>query len=440
MLAFCRDCHEVSVDGAMRCSACRSPRLLRHEELDTLSIAHIDCDAFYAAVEKRDAPELRDKPVIVGGGKRGVVSTCCYVARLSGVRSAMPMFTALKLCPEAVVIRPRMSRYVEVSRAVRTAMLEVTPQIEPLSLDEAFLDLSGTERVHRQPPAVTLAKLQRRIETDIGITVSVGLSYCKFLAKLASDIDKPSGFAVIGRAEAVNFLAGLKVERIWGVGKALQAKLVSDGITTIAHLQNRDLPGLVARYGSMGMRLYHFARGEDDRKVDTSQETKSVSSETTFDIDVTDKARLEATLWRQAERVSAQLKRKNLAGRTVVLKLKTHDFKLRTRSISIDGVTQMAERLYQAALPLLHKECDGTAYRLLGIGATNLGPPSGDADQSLDGSTQARAKVERIIDKVRERFGDAAIGKGRGLAASRKDAGKAPEPSASPSGRTRRNP
>ncbi len=440
MSGFCRDCATRCDEATPRCIACASPRLLRHAELDTLAIAHIDCDAFYAAVEKRDAPELRDRPVVIGGGKRGVVSTACYVARLSGVRSAMPMFKALKLCPEAVVIKPRMQRYVEVGKQVRALMLEVTPSIEPLSLDEAFLDLSGTERIHRRSPALTLARLQRRIEQDVGITVSVGLSYCKFLAKLSSDMDKPRGFAVVGRTEAVSFLATLKVERIWGVGKSLQAKLIADGITTIGQLQGREERALMARYGAMGRRLHRFARGEDDRKVETDQATKSVSSETTFDTDISDFTALQSTLWRLAERVSAQLKRKSLAGRTVVLKLKTADFKLRTRGVTLDGPTQLAERLFQATKPLLRSECDGTPFRLLGIGATNLESPTGDDELSLDRSAQASAKVERVIDKVRDKFGAAAIGKGRGLALSRTVGETTPGSSASPLGRSRRSP
>ena len=180
--------------------------MVAHDELGQLSIAHMDCDAFYASVEKRDNPTLRDRPVIVGGGTRGVVSTCCYIARIKGVRSAMPMFQALKLCPEAVVVKPRFPAYLEASRAIRAMMEELTPSIEPLSLDEAFLDLSGTARLHGAPPAVLLARLTKRMEDELGLTGSIGLSHNKFLAKIASDLDKPRGFSVIGRAETESFL------------------------------------------------------------------------------------------------------------------------------------------------------------------------------------------------------------------------------------------
>ncbi len=202
---LCRNCAADIPAQVQRCPACGSPRTLFHAELNSLSIAHLDCDAFYASVEKRDDPGLRDKPVIVGGGRRGVVSAACYIARIRGVHSAMPMFKALKLCPEATVIRPDMDKYVAVGRQICELMREVSPLVEPLSVDEAFLDLSGTQRLHRASPAAALIRLINRIERDIGVTASIGLSYNKFLAKLASDMNKPRGFAIIGRAEALDF-------------------------------------------------------------------------------------------------------------------------------------------------------------------------------------------------------------------------------------------
>lgn len=412
MPAFCRDCFRPATDAETRCRACGSPRILSHPELDRLAIAHIDCDAFYAAVEKRDDPSLRDKPVIVGGGRRGVVSTCCYVARLYGVRSAMPMFEAMRRCPQASVLPPDMAKYAAASREVRARMLSVTPLVEPLSLDEAFLDLSGTEKLHGAAPALTLARLARRIEDEVGITVSIGLSYNKFLAKLASDLDKPRGFAVVGRAEALGFLGPRAVGDIWGVGKVLRAKLDADGIRTFAQLRTRDEIALIKRYGAIGRRLYHFARGEDDRTVEPESETKSISAETTFETDIALRPRLETVLWPLCEKVSARLKRHQLAGRTVTLKLKSAGFRLRTRAASLADPTQLAETIYRTALPLLEKECDGTAFRLIGIGVSALAPAD-DADPPdlLDAKAAA---VERTIDRVRERFGTKAIGKGRG--------------------------
>ena len=329
---FCRDCMALQTGAAARCEACGSPRLARHAELYELAIAHVDCDAFYAAVEKRDNPELRDKPVIVGGGKRGVVSTACYIARIRGVRSAMPMFKALEACPEAVVVKPDMEKYARVGRQVREMMMALTPLVEPVSIDEAFLDLSGTQRVHGRPPALVLGRFAAEVEREIGITVSVGLSYCKFLAKVASDLRKPRGFAVIGRQEALAFLAAQPVTTIWGVGKAFAATLERDGIRMIGQVQKMERAELMRRYGTMGDRLWHLARGEDTRRVSPDHEAKSVSAETTFDTDLATLDDLVPVLRALSEKVSARLKKAQIAGRTVVLKLKSQDFKIRTRN------------------------------------------------------------------------------------------------------------
>jgi len=372
--ALCRDCGTLApaVPAERRCGHCGSPRLVRHPELAELSLAHIDCDAFYATVEKRDNPALLDRPVIVGGGRRGVVLACCYVARLSGIRSAMPMFKALEACPEAVVVPPDMGKYREVSRQVRALMETTTPLVQPISIDEAFLDLAGTERLHGGPPARTLALLAGRIEREVGITVSIGLSYNKFLAKLASDLDKPRGFASIGRADALDFLAPRPVGLLWGVGQALQQRLARDGIGTIGELRQRSERDLVARYGSIGRRLYRFSRGEDDRAVVTDAPTKSVSVETTFERDLREREALAAELRALADDLARRLAAHGLAAGGVVLKLKTSRFKIVTRSRALADPTQRAEVLYRAALPLLEEAADGTAFRLIGIGSDRL--------------------------------------------------------------------
>jgi DNA polymerase IV len=408
--AFCRDCLSVQADKARRCAACGSPRLVRHEELAALAIGHVDCDAFYAAVEKRDNPSLKDKPVIIGGGRRGVVSTACYVARINGVRSAMPMFKALAACPEAVVIKPNMEKYAAVGRQVREMMLALTPLVEPISIDEAFLDLSGTQRLHGAPPALVLARFAARLEAEIGITASVGLSYCKFLAKVASDMNKPRGFSVIGRAETVDFLAPKPVTLIWGIGKAFAATLERDGIRTIGQLQRMELGDLMRRYGTMGSRLYHLSRGNDERAVKPDHEAKSVSAETTFNTDIADLAELTSILRAQAEKVSSRLKKADLAGRTVVLKLKTADFKIRTRNRQLGDATRLADRIFRTGLDLLRKETDGTRYRLLGIGVTDLLTGDGaDPPDLVDIQARKRALAEGAFDKVREKFGRAAL-------------------------------
>jgi DNA polymerase-4 len=414
--AFCRDCLVDAADNAARCKSCGGHRIVSHPELSTLSIAHLDCDAFYAAIEKRDDPSLTGKPVIIGGGKRGVVSTCCYVARTYGVRSAMPMFQALQLCPKPVIIKPRMAKYVEVAREVRALMRELTPLVEPLSLDEAYLDLGGTERLHGAMPAKTVAALALRIEREIGITVSIGLSFNKFLAKLASDLDKPRGLAVIGRAEAKAFLRGKPVSFIRGAGAALQARLAKDGITRIGQLQDANPRELGKRYGSTGVWLHTLTHAEDPRKVDPSGEMKSISSETTFETNLREFRELERILWRQCERVGARAKAAGLGGRTVVLKLKTASFRTRTRSDSLDAPTQLADRIFRVACKALRREADGTSFRLLGVGLHNICPEAQcDPTDLVDAGTVKRASAERAMDKVRAKFGEAAVSKGRGL-------------------------
>lgn len=412
---FCRDCLKDTGGMESRCTGCHSPRIIRHAELHRLSIAHIDCDAFYAAVEKRDNPDLADKPVIVGGGTRGVVSTACYIARIQGVKSAMPMFKALSLCPQAVVVKPNMAKYAEAGRQVRAIMQRFTPDVEPISIDEAFLDLTGTTKLHHQSPAKSLAQMIQQITREVGITASVGLAPNKYLAKVASDQQKPRGFSVIGAAEAKTFLAGKSVGLIWGVGKAMQDKLAGDGITVIGQLQDKEKIDLMRRYGNMGSRLYHLSRGEDHRVVSSDEETKSVSAETTFDVDISDAAELESILWSLAERVATRAKRQALAGHTVTLKLKTTDFKSRTRATSLDDPTQLAHRIFDAAKPLLNKEATGIRFRLLGVGISALVDSHGEGEITLDAKDAAHTKAERAIDKLREKFGRDAVERGLAL-------------------------
>ena len=383
---------------------------MRHPEADSLAIAHVDCDAFYATIEKRDDPSLADKPLIIGGGKRGVVSTCCYLARTYGVRSAMPMFKALELCPTASVVKPNIRKYAEVGRQVRTAMLALTPQVEPLSIDEAFLDLTGTERLHGMSAAKVLAKLARDVERAIGITVSIGLSANKFLAKIASDLDKPRGFAVIGQSEAPEFLAPRPVGFIYGVGAVSAAKLNHDGFRLIGDLQRADERDLMRRYGEEGQRLWRLARGIDTRKVDPERDTKSVSAETTFNTDISDFRPLEQTLWELTEKVSARLKAAGLSGSTVTLKLKSADFKTRTRARSLAAPTQLAGRIFAEGRDMLTNEVGATRFRLIGIGVSHLVESDGeDLSDLLD---RRGALAEHAVDKLREKFGKAAVVKG----------------------------
>ena len=419
---FCRDCFTEQKAEVRRCRACGSPRLVYHRELHDLTLAHIDCDAFYATIEKRDDPSLVDKPVIIGGGKRGVVSTACYIARISGVRSAMPMFKALELCPDAVVIKPNMEKYVTAGRQVRQMMMDLTPLVQPISIDEAFLELAGTQRLHHDQPSRILAKLAKRVESEIGISISVGLSYCKFLAKVASDLEKPRGFSVIGRAEAVEFLATRPVTTIWGVGRAFDATLEADGIRTIGQLQAMNEADLMRRYGTMGQRLYRLSRGIDDREVHLNDPAKSVSAETTFFDDISRHDDLVPIMRRLSEKVSKRLKSEDLAGQTVVLKLKTADFKSRTRNKRLEDPTQLADRIFRTGISMLERETDGTKFRLLGIGVTDLTDPArADPPDLVDVQAGRRAAAEAAMDKLREKFGAAAVETGYTFGDKRRD-------------------
>ncbi|MDP3736830.1 MAG: DNA polymerase IV [Hyphomonadaceae bacterium] len=412
--AACRDCLRQFDSRPAKCPHCGSVRLVAHKRLFELTIGHIDCDAFYASIEKRDRPELAGLPVIVGGGKRGVVSTCCYIARTYGVRSAMPMFKALKACPDAVVVKGRMDIYVAEGRKIREMMRTLTPQVEPVSIDEAYLDLSGTTALHGAPPAVSLMKLQKRVESELNLTISVGLASNKFLAKTASEADKPRGFFVLSSEEAAEYLAPRTVRVIGGVGAQFEKKLNSDGIRTVGDIQQIDVKTLIRRYGDTGLWLHNCAFGRHERKVDPDGERKSVSSETTFNEDVSDPLVLEDILWRQCQRVADRAKHDGVEGRVVTLKLKTADFRMLTRRASLGEATQLAQVLFRTGKTMLAREARGGRYRLLGIGISELVDARADAADLADPKALKRARAERASDKARDRFGDDAVTTGRG--------------------------
>ncbi len=414
MKTLCRDCFWTGADPVRRCPACGSPRVVAHDELGRLSIAHMDCDAFYASVEKRDRPELRDQAVIVGGGKRGVVTTCCYIARIKGVRSAMPMFQALKACPEAVVIKPDFAKYRTESQRILGMAAELTPLVQNLSLDEAWLDLSGTERLHGAAPAVTLARLQARIEAETGLTVSIGLAANKFLAKIASDLDKPRGFSVIG-AEARAFLADKPVRILPGVGPAMVAALQKAGYRTVGDLARVDRKVLAERWGAHGLRLHDLAHGRDGRAVNPNEARKGISAETTFEADLSSLAELEDKLAPLCERVARQARAAGVAGRVVTLKLRSTDFRIVTRRRTLPVATQTAHTLFRVGRELLAREATGRPWRLIGVGIADLvdGDQAG-ADFFADGERKALAS-ERSVDAIRARFGHDSVTSGRML-------------------------
>ena len=413
MKTLCRDCLKLHAGEPPRCPACGSPRRVSHAELDRLAIAHVDCDAFYASVEKRDRPELRDVPVIVGGGVRGVATTACYLARIYGVRSAMPMFKARKLCPEAVIVKPDFRKYVAESRRIFDRLRALTPLVQGLSLDEAWLDLAGTERLNGGPPAYALARAQAEIEAETGLTVSVGLAANKFLAKIASDLDKPRGFSVIGGAEAQAFLADRPVSILPGVGPQFAKTLISDGFRTVGDRARAEQKDLAVRYGVYGLRLHDLSHGRDARGVNPDEERKGVSAENTFNEDLSALAALEDELWPLCEKVARKMRRDGTTGRVVTLKLKTADFKLRTRRRTLAVPTQTAKALFACGRALLKGEL-GPAYRLIGIGLSDLHEATAPDDFFGEGEARART-AEQTVDRLRTRFGDAAVVSGRAL-------------------------
>lgn len=414
--SICRECLSTFDSKVLYCANCESLNLISHKEIEKLDIAHVDCDAFYASIEKRDNPKLKNSAVIIGGGKRGVVATACYLARIKGVRSAMPMYKALKLCPSAIIIKPNMSKYRDASRKIQNLMNQLTPLTEPISLDEAFLDLSGTKKLHKKIPAVLLAELSKKINQEVGISVSIGLSYNKFLAKICSDLDKPKGFSLLGRGDSKKFLSSQPVEILWGVGKILKRKLNDDGIKTISQIEELGIKEVINRYGSIGSHIYSLSQGKDLRRVVPQRQIKSISHETTFENDISDKEVLEKKLWSLCEKVSKRSKEKGLGGQTITLKLKTKEFKLISRSCTIDEPTQIGELIFQNSKTLLDREDDKVKYRLIGVGISNLKDSElCDLFDLINISKTKNAKIEYAIDDIRNKFGKDLIKKGRSI-------------------------
>ena len=416
IVSICRECFKTFIIKKEFCDKCYSVNIISNDEIENLNIAHVDCDAFYASIEKRDNPNYKNNPLIIGGGKRGVVATACYIARTKGVKSAMPMYKALKLCPEAIIIKPNIQKYKKASDKINKLMKEMTPLVEPLSLDEAFLDLSGTTRLHKKIPAVLLAELSKKIIEEVGISVSIGLSYNKFLAKICSDIDKPRGFSIINKEEAPNYLQDKPVELLWGVGKTLKHKLNNDGIKTIGQIKEMKLNEVISKYGAIGSHIFKLSNAEDNRVIKPFRKVKSISHETTFDKDTNDEVFLKKILWDLCEKVSNRSKNKGLGGNTINIKIKTKDFKLISRSITIDEPTQIAEIIFQAAKLLLLREINTNKFRLLGVGLSNLKEAEiCDLYDLINIDSNRDKKIEFAMDSIRNRFGINLIKKGRSI-------------------------
>jgi len=418
---LCRDCFGYGYAGGDKklasCPECGSSRLVQHAELFELHLAHIDCDAFYCSVEKRDNPELADKSVIVGGGDRGVVAAACYVARQYGIRSAMPSWQAKQACPELVILKPRMAYYKQIGDQIKKMMLSLSPLVQPLSIDEAFIDMAGTEKLHKKPVAVMLAQFQADILQQIGITVSVGLSYNKSLAKISSEQDKPHGYFVLGQMEATDWLAEQPCSVIFGLGKRSTARLHAEGINTVGDIQNAALPHLRTILGHDAARIKALASGQDDRTVQPHSTAKSVSSETTFSKDISDLETLLGIAERQTQIVSKQLKQKSVQGRTLTLKLKTARHQIITRSATLAQPTQMAFRIFSEIKRLAEKQIDGkTSYRLLGVGVEISSEQAEASFFTAEHETVFRQeKLELAVDSIHSKLGQDSITTGRQL-------------------------
>ena len=380
------------------------------------AILHVDMDAFYASVEQRDKPELRGKPVIVGADpqERGVVAACSYGARHFGVHSAMPSRTAYRLCPQGIFLRPDMEKYKSVSRQVMTVLQSFTPLVQPISIDEAFLDVSGTAK--RLAEAKTVAqRIKAEIRKQTGLTASVGVAPNKFLAKLASDLNKPDGLTIITEEEKLQVLAPLPVSKVLDVGKVTERRLQELGIRTIGDLQKFPLDELRRRLGNVAGLLHALALGEDDREVVTDEGTKSISSENTFDRDTSNLDQIKRCLLEQAEDVGASLRREQLAARTVQLKLRYADFTTLTRRKTLLKPTQDGMMLYQVAERLLSAErIQGKRIRLIGVGGTNLVRPEMQGDL-FDRKDEKRARLAKAVDGLREKLGPGAIKRGSSI-------------------------
>jgi DNA polymerase-4 len=388
-------------------------------------ILHVDMDAFYASVEERDDPRLVGRPVIVGGTaeRRGVVAAANYVARQFGVHSAMASGEAKRRCPQAIVIRPRMEVYAAVSRQIRAIFERYTPLVEPLSLDEAFLDVSGSAHLFGGAAAVG-RQIKADIKNEIRLIASVGVAPNKFLAKIASDLEKPDGFVVVSADMAQAFLDPLPIGRLWGVGRATDATFARQGISTIGQLRTLSLDTLEQLAGRVGARLWDLAHGRDERKVVPDREAKTISHETTFATDIAEPAALREWLLELTEQVARRLRRHALCGRTVQIKIRAADFQTFTRARTLPKPTDVTQELWQAAAELFDEFAarKRLSVRLLGMGVSGLTADAKTQQQLFDGEEHRKqGQLDSVADAIADRFGHRAIQ--RGVRLTRDDRG-----------------
>ena len=376
----------------------------------TRVILHIDMDAFFAAIEELDHPDYRGKPVVVGadpkeGTGRGVVSTCNYEARKYGIHSAMPISQAYKRCPSAIYAFPRMKRYVEFSKKIHSIFYEFTPKVEPISIDEAFLDVSGCIRLLGEPVEIA-KKIKQRIKDQTGLTASVGVAPSKFIAKIASDLKKPNGLVVVDEGKVLEFLHPLPISRMWGVGKKTEAKLKAKGIDTIGKLAQIPRESIVKRMGKVGLHFWSLANGIDDRGVESGHKVKSVSLENTYHEDVGDEKKIEESIRALSDNVSRILRKKKFKGKTITLKIRLEDFSTFTRAHSYKSFIDSSEIIASVCLNLYHNfDREGKKVRLLGVAVSNLNTECGDQLGFFDESNKEEQKIDTLIDMVQNKFG-----------------------------------
>ncbi len=383
---------------------------------DPRQILHVDMDAFFAAVEQLDRPELRGQPVLVGGRpeSRGVVATASYEARPFGCGSAMPMAAAIRRCPHAVVVAPRMERYVEVSRQLFNVLAEFTPLVEPLSIDEAFLELTGCTRLLGSPRKIAV-DLKQRIRSETQLTASVGVAPNKFLAKLASDLEKPDGLTVVDPAGVRALLDPLPISRLWGAGPATIKRFATLGVSTFFDVRQLALSRLRDTFGESGDHFYRLVRGIDDRPVVPDHQAKSISHEVTFATDVEDRYHLRSVALDQMDSVARRLRRQGLLARTVVFKVRTPDFATATRRKTLVAPTDQTDLLWEAASELFDvwTRTSRSPVRLIGMGVTQLSTEAGGQLPLFEPESEGRGRrLDGVVDQIREQFGNDAITRG----------------------------
>ncbi len=382
-------------------------------------IAHVDMDAFFAAIEQRDNPHLRGKPVVIGadpkGGKgRGVVSTCSYEARKFGIHSAMPISTAYRKCPEAVFLPGNGRKYARISHRIYDIMYDFTPELEPISIDEAFLDITGTHHLFGGPEK-TCVKIKMRIKKETCLTASVGLAPTKMAAKIASDLKKPDGFVVVTKEGLIDFLWPLDISKMWGLGKKTEPLFRSMGINTIGDIAKSDARRLEETFGVNGAHFWSLANGVDERAVRAKDEAKSVGNEFTFDKDTKDSKEIESALMHLSEKVSTRLRAQAIKGRTVTLKIRLEGFETYTRARTLESATNFSDILYKEAKTLYNAfESNGKKIRLLGVKVSGLMPANLTDSLFSEITDKKREDIHRAIDKIKEKFGKAAIHRATG--------------------------